>query len=278
MGLSRDSPGLFLRFPGNFIYVFPFFPRKKGKTHKQFDPHPFPGQSREVVYVYWFFSPPNDYPKNLFGLFFNPKRQFWLFGLFEITSENALSWWHGRFATRFARIDSRESFAIETPIFIASPADSPESLEFPIRTNHVTKCTVKHGKLAIFRVIFRFSGYFNLWRLSPTKITYPGKILRVNFTFENHAIVPLSSCRSSSVIFYIREFPKGDGPKGTRWFCLISKKKPYRTKSARNWTKSALCFPGSARPRRKSDKNRSKIGVTPVRCPLYIAGHRYIFS
>ena len=44
--------------------------------------------------------------------------------------------WHGRFATRFARIDSRESFAIETPIFIARQADSHESLEFPIRANH----------------------------------------------------------------------------------------------------------------------------------------------
>ena len=32
-----------------------------------------------------------------------------------------------------ARVDSRESFAIETPIFIARQADSPESLEFPIR-------------------------------------------------------------------------------------------------------------------------------------------------
>ena len=36
-------------------------------------------------------------------------------------------------ANRFARIDSRESFAIETPIFIARQADSQESLEFPIR-------------------------------------------------------------------------------------------------------------------------------------------------
>ena len=35
--------------------------------------------------------------------------------------------------------DSRESFAIETPIFIAHQADSPESLEFPIRANHATK-------------------------------------------------------------------------------------------------------------------------------------------
>ena len=31
--------------------------------------------------------------------------------------------------------DSRESFAIETPIFIVREADSPESLEFPIRAN-----------------------------------------------------------------------------------------------------------------------------------------------
>ena len=36
---------------------FPFSLGKR-ETHKQFDPHPFPGQSREVVYVYWFFSPP----------------------------------------------------------------------------------------------------------------------------------------------------------------------------------------------------------------------------
>ena len=35
---------------------FPFSPRRR-ETHKQFDPHPFPGQSREVVYVYWFFAP-----------------------------------------------------------------------------------------------------------------------------------------------------------------------------------------------------------------------------
>ena len=34
----------------------------------------------------------------------------------------------------------RESFAIETPIFIARQAYSPESLEFPIRVNHATKC------------------------------------------------------------------------------------------------------------------------------------------
>ena len=34
--------------------------------------------------------------------------------------------------------DSRESFAIDTPIFIACQADLPESLEFPIRANHAT--------------------------------------------------------------------------------------------------------------------------------------------
>ena len=33
-------------------------------------------------------------------------------------------------ANRFARIDSRESFAIETPMFIARQADSHESLDF----------------------------------------------------------------------------------------------------------------------------------------------------
>ena len=36
---------------------------------------------------------------------------------------------------RFARIDSRESFATETPIFIACQADSHKSLDFPIRAN-----------------------------------------------------------------------------------------------------------------------------------------------
>ena len=40
---------------------------------------------------------------------------------------------------RFVRIDSRESFAIETPIFAARQANSHESLEFPIRANHATK-------------------------------------------------------------------------------------------------------------------------------------------
>ena len=45
----------------------------------------------------------------------------------------------GRFATRFARIDSRESFAIETTILIARQPDSLESLEFPIRANRVIR-------------------------------------------------------------------------------------------------------------------------------------------
>ena len=43
--------------------------------------------------------------------------------------------------------DSRESFAIETPIFIARQADSHESLEFPIRANHATKSlTLDHDR------------------------------------------------------------------------------------------------------------------------------------
>ena len=41
---------------------FPFSPGK-GETHKQFDPHPFLGQSREVVYVYWFGSPPTKHER-----------------------------------------------------------------------------------------------------------------------------------------------------------------------------------------------------------------------
>ena len=49
------------------------------------------------------------------------------------------------------RIDSRESFAIDTPIFIARQADSPESLEFPIRAKHATKL----GSLfAVFKPFF----------------------------------------------------------------------------------------------------------------------------
>ena len=50
---------MFLRFPGNFVYVFPFFRPRKGQHVNKFDPHPFLGQSQEVVYVYSFFRPPN---------------------------------------------------------------------------------------------------------------------------------------------------------------------------------------------------------------------------
>ena len=35
---------------------FPFSPRKRQHINK-FEPHPFPGQSRKIVYVYWFFLP-----------------------------------------------------------------------------------------------------------------------------------------------------------------------------------------------------------------------------
>ena len=38
-----------------------------------------------------------------------------------------------------SQCDSRESFAIETPIFTARQTDLHESFEFPIRANHATK-------------------------------------------------------------------------------------------------------------------------------------------
>ena len=41
-----------------------------------------------------------------------------------------------RDSREWRRIDSRESFAVKTPTFIARQADSHESLEFPIRANH----------------------------------------------------------------------------------------------------------------------------------------------
>ena len=44
--------------------------------------------------------------------------------------------------------DSRESFAIDTPIFIARQADSPESLEFPIRANHPICANPKFARIA----------------------------------------------------------------------------------------------------------------------------------
>ena len=42
---------------------FPFSPGKR-ETHKQIDPRPFPGRSREFVDVYWFFSPPIFFGKS----------------------------------------------------------------------------------------------------------------------------------------------------------------------------------------------------------------------
>ena len=54
----------------------------------------------------------------------------------------SLNKWHGRFATRFVQIDSRESFATEIPVFIARQADSHESLELPIRANHPIRARI----------------------------------------------------------------------------------------------------------------------------------------
>ena len=47
---------------------------------------------------------------------------------------------------RDSQRDSRESFTIETLIFIARQADSPESLEFPIGANHATKGQTNDAK------------------------------------------------------------------------------------------------------------------------------------
>ena len=64
-GLSRDYPGTdpgrsrpFPEISWEFCLCVSLFPHEKRETHEQFDPHPFPGQSREVVYVFTgFFSP-----------------------------------------------------------------------------------------------------------------------------------------------------------------------------------------------------------------------------
>ena len=61
-------------------------------------------------------------------------------------------------ANRFTRIDSRESFAIETPILIARQADSPESLEFSIRANHATKGARRGGR-TLRRATWRASAF-----------------------------------------------------------------------------------------------------------------------
>ena len=58
LGFSRDCPGTFLRAPGTFVYAFPFSPHKRA-THKHFDPHPFPGQSRRKLLMSCVFSSPD---------------------------------------------------------------------------------------------------------------------------------------------------------------------------------------------------------------------------
>ena len=59
-GLSRDYPGTVPAFSWDFLGIlfmcFPF-PPGKGETHKQLEPHPFPGQSHKGVYVHWLLSP-----------------------------------------------------------------------------------------------------------------------------------------------------------------------------------------------------------------------------
>ena len=85
------------------------------------------------------------------GAFFGPKKRRKGHRSRETALSSALStlfFWekkHGKgdqgFATRFARIDSRESFAIESPVFSARQADSHESLEFPIRANQPIRGT-----------------------------------------------------------------------------------------------------------------------------------------
>ena len=56
---DRDCPEIFLRFPGILFMCFPFSPRRRQHINT-FDPHPFPGQSRKVVYVCWVFCPLDD--------------------------------------------------------------------------------------------------------------------------------------------------------------------------------------------------------------------------
>ena len=53
----------------------------------------------------------------------------------------SVSEWHQRFATRFARIDSHDSFEIQIPILIERQADSHESLAVPIRANQVIRAS-----------------------------------------------------------------------------------------------------------------------------------------
>ena len=55
--------------------------------------------------------------------------------------------------------DSRESFAIETPIFVARRADSHESLALPIRANHAT------DGVGLFDSETLFSRFWGFWAL-----------------------------------------------------------------------------------------------------------------
>ena len=84
---------------------------------------------------------------------------------------------------RFARIDSRESFAIETPIFIARQANSHESLEFPIRANHPI-----HANRAN-----RFA------RITP--LSQPPKLTRSDFFLQKSGFTKLRLVGAVSCIF-----------------------------------------------------------------------------
>ena len=55
-GLSRDRPGLLLRFPGNFVYVFPCFPDFK-TTHKQIWPLTHSWDNPQKYFVFIVFLP-----------------------------------------------------------------------------------------------------------------------------------------------------------------------------------------------------------------------------
>ena len=70
---SRDYPRIVPAFSWDFLVILfmclPFCPRK-GQHINKFDPHPFPGQSGEVVYVCWAFVP-RSYTQNTI----NPRTQ-----------------------------------------------------------------------------------------------------------------------------------------------------------------------------------------------------------
>ena len=53
-GLSRPFPEI----SWEFCLCVSLLPQEKGEHINNLTPTPFPGQSREFVYVYWFFSPP----------------------------------------------------------------------------------------------------------------------------------------------------------------------------------------------------------------------------